>query len=133
MKALSTGIYTLLTGDATLMALATGGVHSQRVPQDTAPPYVVFAQQSALDHYAFTRRAWEERFYLVRGITKGSNADAADDIAARIDTILNDATLTVAGYANIVCRRVNPIEYTESPGGVEYHHAGGVYRIGVAA
>lgn len=133
MKAIATALTTLLTGDATLMALATGGVHSQRVPQDTSPPYVVFAQQTGLDHYSFAKRAWEERFYLVRGITKGSDADSADDIAARIDLILNDATLTVAGYTNIVCRRVQPIEYPESPDGVEYHHAGGIYRIGVAA
>ena len=87
-----------LGSDAELLSLCPNGVY-----WDEAPPgstrFVIVAFINAIDRGVFGRRAIEEGIYLVEArmlsTVQGANIKRA---AARIDELLEDQPLTVAGY-----------------------------------
>ena len=85
-----TWIYSRLTGDAALVAAATGGIHNNRPPQGTDPPYVVFI--FIIGEY-FNAGGGSRRgtrlTYDVSAYTVGGSVRAADDMAEHIDALLN--------------------------------------------
>lgn len=132
---MSVAVYNALTGSTALTTLLAGGTASQSVFQDLAPegataPYVVYQTQSpSMPQYVFSRVAYENTIYAVRGVTQGPSKAAGGTIAAKIDAALNDATLTVSGYTFLKCRRLQDIDYGEIVAGVRVSHIGGAYRV----
>ena len=53
----------------------------------------------------------------------------AATIDTQIDTLLQDATLTITGYGPIYCRRESDFYLPENVGGKVYQHQGGLYRV----
>ncbi len=133
MRALDAAIRTRLSGDATLVALATGGIHRFVIPDATANPAVVFGQQSGVPEYTHTREAVKSLLYLVKGVSKSLSPDIAAQIDARCRTLLQDVALTVAGYTTIYCRYDSDIEFIEEINGVVWQHVGALYRVELTA
>jgi hypothetical protein len=120
-----------LSGDATLMALTPNGVFV-----DEGPPgmtrFVVVSLVVAFDEQRFGGRAFEDATYLVKAVmlsTAGGNIAAA---AARIDALLDVASLTATGYSPMVCQRVERIRMTEvdeADSAIRWFHRGGRYQV----
>ena len=51
MNAVRDALYARLNGDATLLSMATGGVHHRTAPAETVEPFVIFQKQSAVREY----------------------------------------------------------------------------------
>ncbi len=138
MKDLAPALYTKLTGSATLTGkLASNtSVYHQTIPQGASLPCVVFNLQAGTDNYTLKARSWRDRLVQVKGIaaSPGDAPDttAADDIAAAIDSLLTDGTLTITGATLLVMRRVSDVSYMEKTDAGLVAHAGGLYRIGTA-
>ena len=108
---------------------ATGGVFNGLAPQRTAPPFVVFSAMAMTDDYfAYTGRGGSA-VYMVKAIDRSPWPKAAGDIDTQIDSVMQDASLSITGHALISCRREEDIYLVEDLAGVIYQHIGGLYRI----
>lgn len=134
MSALATALYGKLAADTTLTAMLSGGTASPAIFRDPAPqgataPFVVFSFASEVDDYTLGGRAFEDAIYTVKAIDKAPSAARAGTIAARIDAVLTDGTLSVSGHTHLYTRRQSSIEYPEIDQGDRYWHSGGQFRI----
>ena len=121
-----------LGSDAELLSLCPNGVY-----WDEAPPgstrFVIVAFINAIDRGVFGRRAIEEGIYLVEArmlsTVQGANIKRA---AARIDELLEDQPLTVAGYTWSTMHRLEPVRMTEvdevDPS-IRWNRRGGQYFV----
>lgn len=133
ISALETGIYSKLTGQASLIT-ALGGtlIYNKQAPQVAAggtlpPKYMVYNWQGGGDLNESPTRM-RELLYTAQAIT--TTQATAYTIDAEIDAALNGQTLTVSGFTNIFCRRTGDVNFIElDSGGVNRYHAGGIYRI----
>ncbi len=102
-----------LTGDATLMALMTNGVFRDIAPAGVTN-VVIISKQADGRAYSQSGMAWEDFTYLVKAVSKGTSGTRANQAAARIKVLLQDTTLTVAGYS------LMRISQSEDQGAIEY-------------
>jgi len=121
-----------LGSDAELLSLCPNGVY-----WDEAPPgstrFVIVAFINAIDRGVFGKRAIEEGNYLVEArmlsTVQGANIKRA---AARIDELLEDQPLTVAGYTWSTMHRLEPVRLTEvdevDPS-IRWNRRGGQYFV----
>jgi len=125
---LDTSIYTVLNVESVVNE-AIGGVFNSLAPQDTSPPFVVFQAMSKVDDYfAFTGRGGSA-IYMVKAIDRSPWPKSAGDIDTQIDSVMQDAALSITGHALLSCRRESDIYLVENQDGVIYQHIGGLYRI----
>ena len=125
---LDTAIYNTLNV-ASVTNEATGGVYNGLAPQGTEPPFVVFQAMSKIDDYfAFTGRGGSA-VYLIKAIDRSVWPKAAGDIDTQIDSVMQDASLSITGYGLLMCRRESDVYLVEDQTGVVYQHIGGLYRI----
>ena len=125
---LDTAIYSVLNVEAVTNE-ATGGVFNGIAPQGVEPPFVVFQAMSRVDDYfAFTGRGGAA-IYMVKAIDRSIWPKGAGDIDTQIDSVMQDASLSITGHALLMCRRESDIYLTEDQAGVVYQHIGGRYRI----
>ena len=121
-----------LGSDAELLSLCPNGVY-----WDEAPPgstrFVIVAFINAIDRGVFGKRAIEVGIYLVEArmlsTVQGANIKRA---AARIDELLEDQPLTVAGYTWSTMHRLEPVRLTEvdevDPS-IRWNRRGGQYFV----
>lgn len=98
---IQTAIYTRLTGDATLLALATGGVHDW-VPEGTNKPYVHIGETIATPrnaHDRFGRRA----VTTIHVWSTEHGFSEVNTIKSRITELLDHQPLTVTGHDVVMC------------------------------
>lgn len=130
-------LYGRLAGDSTLtglLATPAGGysqaIYFQQAPAGAAHPLVIFNKQSGVPTEAMgAPSALEEDVWLVKAIDKSPSADSAEAVQARLQALLNDATLSISGGSLLYLRRQSDVEYPEVADGVLYHHAGALYRL----
>lgn len=129
-------LVTALTNASALQALGVDGevqVLHRVAPDDVENPYVVFQSMTpGTDAYTLARRAYIEAIYKVVAFVSGPSNVLAQAMAAAVDDALNDASLTVAGWGLMYCRREQIVELTDQLSGVLWNQAGGLYRITVA-
>lgn len=120
-----------LSGDSTLMAILTDGVYFDEAKQN-ATKFVIVSLSDQFDESVFGGRAIESGLYLVKAVTVGPSSLAAAQAAARIDALLEDQPLTVAGYAGMSLYRESRLRQTEvdevDPS-IRWQHRGGHYRV----
>ena len=128
-------LYGVLTGDAALMALATGGVYGHNNPARPTFPYVLFQLQApGADVMGVgTARVMTPLVYLVRGIAEGGSFGGnLKNIADRIDALLQAQHGAAAGGVVVGCVRERPFALPEvASDGRQFRHLGGIYRIWV--
>jgi hypothetical protein len=119
-----------LEGDATLMALLTGGVHNTQAPQGTAYPQLVFQYMSGNDYAAVgAERIWTNMLYLVKVIADAEHFDDADIAAARVDGLLHRASGSNVNGTVWSCTREQVIRLPDQIGQHQYRQSGGIYRL----
>jgi len=127
-----------LLNDAPLRALAPDGVFWEEAGASMATggnstQFVIVSLVDAVDEPMFGGRAWEDGLYLVKFVELSSvavkNIRAG---AARIDVLLEDQPLTVAGYTPMTVHREARIRLTEvddTDASIRWQHRGGHYRV----
>ena len=125
-----------LGADATLLALAPNGVYVDEAPAG-ATRFVIVSLVDEADAGMFGGRAIEDALYQVEArmlsTVAGANIKAA---AARIDALLEQGTLTVAGYSVMALFRESRIRMTEVDAidtSIRWYRRGGNYRLVVSA
>lgn len=135
--AIRRSIYGKLAGDSTLNALLatppagfSKSIYYQLAPQSADFPYIVFQKQSGIPTEAFgTPAAFDKDAWLVKAVDRGTSADVAESIQARVQALLNDASLSISGSELCDLRRFGDVEYSEQMDGVQYKHAGSLFRV----
>jgi len=130
-------LYGKLAGDTTLNAIlgtpATGyskAIYHQQAPQGAQFPYVIFQKESGVPTEAFTDpSAMDTDIWMVKAVDRNTSADQAETAAARVVTLLNDASLSISGNTLLYLRRQSDVEYPEVTDGVLYQHAGSLFRL----
>ena len=125
---LDTAVYAVLNV-AAVTNEATGGVYNTMAPDGVEPPFVVFQAMSKVDDYFAYSERGGAAVYMVKAVTRSVWPKEAGDIDTQIDSVMQDASLSVTGHALISCRRESDIYLIEDQSGVIYHHIGGLYRI----
>jgi|TARA_R110002020_G_scaffold47166_6_gene134353 hypothetical protein len=126
---LDTAVYSVLNV-AAVTNEATGGVFNGIAPHSTTPPFVVFQAMSKLDEYwSFAGGRGGSAVYMVKAIDRSPWPKSAGDIDTQIDSVMQDASLSVTGHSLLSCRREEDVYLVEDQEGVIYQHVGGLYRI----
>lgn len=130
-------IYGRLAGDTTLnnlLATPVNGyskaIYHQQAPGGAQYPFVVFQKQAGTPTEAFgDPDALDTDVWLVKAVDRATSADTAEAIQARLQVLLNDATLSISGATLLYLRRQSDVEFPEVNDGVMYQHAGALYRL----
>lgn len=130
-------LYGKLAGDTTLNNLlgtpATGfskSIYYQEAPAGAAYPFLIFSRQAGTPTEAFTDpSALENDVWLVRATDRDTTADDVEAIAARVAVLLNDTSLSISGNTLLYLRRQSDVDYSETDRGVQYRHAGSLFRL----
>ena len=120
-----------LANDATLAGLMPDGVWWEEAAQGKTR-FVVVSLIDEVDEAVFGGRAIEDALYLVKAVELGSSGVNIKAAAARIDVLLEEQPLTVAGYSGMdVFResRVRNTEIDEVDPSIRWQHRGGMYRV----
>lgn len=127
-----------LNGDSQLMALMpNSGAFFDEAPSNQTR-FVIVSLMDEIDAHGFSGRMFEEAVYLVKAVFREMNpSNSVDEVAvrnaeARIDTLLDGATLTAAGYSTMVVRRQSRLRATEVDDvdpTIRWYHRGGQYEV----
>lgn len=121
-RLLATPAVTSLLGQA-------NAVFHRVAPRGATPPYVVLHRQAGTDDWTFSGAPLERDVWTVKAVCRGSASDQADEIARQVTAALNDAPITITGYALLYLRRESKIDYGERDGDDQWHHVGGLFRV----
>lgn len=140
-------IYGKLAGDSTLNALLasppstlhpsepwasayTKSIFFGFAPDKAEFPFVLFSKVSGIPTYAnATKPAYETDVWEIKAVDRQSTSDRAEAVSARLQTLLNDAGLSISGATEMWFRRQGDIEYPEVSDGIRYFHSGSLYRL----
>ena len=128
-----------LLGDATLMALAPGGVYIDEAVAGVTR-FLIVSLIDEHDGPMFNGRAFEDALYLVKYVERSTSSVNARAAAARIDALLDPSgaggTLTVTGYNLMTMKRdsrLTPmVEVDGVDASIRWQHRGGRYRVMVS-
>lgn len=127
-KQITIAVIAALEADTTLMATATD-VYLGVAPPTATYPFVVVNRLPRPDQRTFQGRVLDNE-YTVRVVDQSGSAVRAENLALRIDTVLESQTLTITGYNQVgSIKRLVPLHYHEVVGDERYWHVGGTYRI----
>jgi hypothetical protein len=127
-------LVTKLGADAALLALCPNGTYWDEAPAGSTR-FVIVSLVDEVDDGVFGARAIEDGLYQVEArmlSTAGGNIKSA---AARIDVLLEQGTLTVAGYSLMALFRESVIRGTEVDAidsSIRWLRRGGNYRLVVS-
>jgi hypothetical protein len=130
-SAIANAIIATLGADALLLSLMPNGVY-----YDIAPPgstrFVTVTLVEGADLAEFGRRAIEDAHYLIQAIALSSTQPNVAAAALRIEELLEDVPLSVAGYGWLTTYRTRPVRES-APDPIDrsqlWHHRGGYYRV----
>jgi hypothetical protein len=140
--AIRRALYGKLSGDTTLNNLLgpppsgwSKSIYYGFAP-DTADednyPFVLLSHQSPnIPTYAnVAKPAFETQVWWIRAVDQNSTADPAEAVSDRLDELLTDGSLSIAGGDTVMwLRRQSSQTYPEVADGVRYFHSGGLYRL----
>ena len=131
MNPVRAALYARLSGDAALTGLLSSptAIYHQVAPQDAATPFVVFHRQAGDPIWQFDGAHVQSDLWTCKAVDRGASASRAEDIAARIDAVLTDAPLAVAGRDLLAVYRESDVSYPETSDGDTYRHEGAQYRV----
>lgn len=121
-----------LGSDAALLALCPNGVYPDEAPPNMTR-FVIVSLIDEADTSAFGGRAIEDALFLVEARMR-SNVAGIDPkaAAARIDALLENAVLVVAGFKTMTVQRESRIRMTEpddADPSIRWYRRGGNYRV----
>lgn len=110
-------IYSVLTGDATLMTMVEGVYDF--VPQDAAYPYITLGDAMAEDVSTLSQAAYQLRLQI-HIYSRAKGRKEIYDIMQRVHGLLHNATPSVTGY-DVVGLRFQRSDAALAAGGDGYH------------
>jgi hypothetical protein len=130
-------LYGKLAGDTTLNNLLASppsgyskSIFDSEAPPQATYPFLVFFKQAGTPTESFgDPDALDTDVWLVKGVDRGTSADTVEAIQARVQVLLNDATLSISGATLQYLRRESDVQYAEIRDGVTYRNAGAQYRL----
>lgn len=123
-------LYTVLHGDATLLAAAAGGIHADAAPMGTTGVYVVYAMMANADLLTLSGvRMFNRNMYVVKAVGEGASYSVVKTAAERIDTLIRRTSGSVTGALILSCVREEIVRYSELVEQKQFRHLGGLYRI----
>lgn len=121
-----------LGADGTLLSYVPNGIYVDEAPPGSTR-FVIVSLVDEVDEAKFGGRAFEDALFSIEArmlsTVAGANIKAA---AARIDALLEDGVLSVAGYTLMTCHRESRIRLTEIDAvdpSLRWYRRGGNYRI----
>lgn len=133
-----TFLYSLLHGDATLVALVSG-IFRDVADEGTVPDWVVIGHQAGQDVLSATaNRIMSPNLYRIFAVGPESDYATLKAISDRVDTLLHPSgnplrNATSGGVTILACYREQPLAISETvPGsaqGPAWLNLGGLYRI----
>lgn len=131
MNPIRAALYTTLTGDGPLTALLATptSVHYEVAPEHAQFPLIIFNRQAGTPEWQFRLASLQRDVWLVKAVDLASSASGAEDIAARIDVVLNGSRPAVDGRRVLAILRESDVTYPETDGADVYRHEGGLYRV----
>jgi hypothetical protein len=121
------------TGTGGIVPLSTGGIHEEIDPTgNKVYPKTIYRFQGGSDFAAVgaKRRVYVNALYAVYATWQLPNYNGAlDQLAGRIDLLLNGQRSAVDGGLMLACVRVTPLRMSNLSNGVSIRILGGVYRI----
>lgn len=130
-------VYTTLaadTGAGGVSTLLGGRIYPQRAPQNVTLPCCVIQLVSATPtNTTGGRRVFKSALVDVHLIAEGASMDPLDDIADRIDTVLQNAGGSQDSATVVELVQDAEQEYTEDDAGRGYMHSVQTYRCAVHA
>lgn len=130
-SAIDQALMAVLSGDQTLMALVPDGVFWEAAPPK-ATRFVLVSLVESHDEPMFDGRAYEDAVYLVTAVMLKTANGNIQGAAARMDVILEGATLFATGYTPMVIARESRVRLTEVDevdDTIRWFHRGGHYRV----
>lgn len=119
-------LYQTLNANATI---AAAGVYNA-VAGGSTDRYVVFQFQGGSRYKVVGNiDVWSDLVYLVKVVDKSTSYTTSKSLREAITTALDGARGTTPDGTVFGCSRETPIRYTEISNGVQYKHAGDLYRI----
>ncbi len=73
--------------------------------------------------------AFDTDIWMIKAVDRNTTADPVEAIAARIITLLNDASLSISGGNLMYLRKESDIDYPELVEGNLYYHCGANFRL----
>lgn len=124
-------IYACLSADATLGALlsTTDAIFPKEAPEGTEYPFVVYRQISGVTERGFHDNNARNQVWLIEGVCRGGDPEPAEAIDARLEELLDDASLPLESGRLIGFLREADAPAHEIDGGELVIHAGGLYRV----
>lgn len=129
-------LYGKMAGDTTLTALlatppagVTKSIYHEQAPEGARLPYVIFSKSTGTPSYSLSALNMDNELWLIKGVDRGNDADTVDGIASRLHALLTDGTISISGKTQLYLRRDSDVEYAEETDGVQYKHAGALYRL----
>ncbi len=128
-------IYSSVTANTDLMAVAIGGAHRGMAPIGISAPFVVFAHQSGRVNMAFQGvKAFTEILYQVKAVGPSINTTDLLTIAGLLDTaLMTDHDVAVTGGVVKSCYPYQTLQLDEPVNGEEWSSFGALYLIRVKA
>lgn len=130
-------VYGRLSSDTTLNNLlatpAQGyskSIYFEQAPANATFPLVIFQKTSGIPTETFGDPDFMNGDrWLVKGVDRSTTADQVEAIADRLNTLLNDAALSISGASLLYLRRQSDVQYPEIDEGVMYRHCGAYFRL----
>lgn len=123
-------IVATLNADSQWVALSPGGVHRGMLPVGTSTPATIISFQSGIDVvFANAVRSSVDATYQIKAIGTSDQTQAVFDLASCIDDLFKRARASTSDGVILGCMRQSPLQYDDETAGVQYTHAGGLYRI----
>jgi hypothetical protein len=130
-------VYTTLaadTGAGGVSTLLGARIYPQRAPQSVTLPCCVIQLVSATPtNTTGGRRVFKTALVDVHLIAEGASMDALDDIADRVDAVLQNVGGTSGSAAVVELVQDSEQEFTEDDAGKVYMHSIQTYRCAVQA
>lgn len=130
-------LYGKLAADTTLNNLLgtprqgySKAIYHDQAPSEASFPYVIFSKSSGVPTDTLGKAgAFESDVWLIKAVDRNTTADRAEAAAARIQALLNDASLSISGATELYLRRQSDVEYPEIADGERYEHVGSLYLL----
>ena len=66
---------------------------------------------------------------MIKAIDRSPWPKTAGDIDTQIDSVMQDASLSITGHSLLTCRRQSDNYLIEDEDGIIYQHIGGIYQV----
>lgn len=138
--AIDDAVVAALAADSTLHTLMGSGASPEPpfVYFDTAPPgltkFVIVQRVIAEDTYSMNEHAYETVLYTILAVEKSTNTTTTKAASKRIFDVLQNATLTIDGYRNMLTQRRESIRQLEIDDDTDerWQRRGGRYEVWAA-